>query len=219
MTIKTTGLLYIISGPSGTGKTTLIKNILNNQNYHPAISFKNIQKNLQLSISYTTRKPRDGEISGKDYHFISKKKFQKMIDNNMFFEYAQVFNYYYGTEKNSIQKMLQSGIHIILNIDWQGAKQIRCQVPHAYTIFILPPSKYELERRLRTRKKDTEKTIITRMQQAISEITHIKEYDYIIVNDNLQTALIHLQSIILSEQLRVVYQTEKYNQLINSWTL
>lgn len=187
------GSLCIISAPSGTGKTTLID----------ALQKKScFIYNTQLSISYTTRKQRFGETHGKDYYFISKKKFQHMIDKNMFFEYAKIFNHYYGTEINSIKTMLNAGIHVILNIDWQGAKQIRNKISNVYTIFILPPSQNELEKRLRIRDKDTDQVIITRMKKSIIEMNHLEEYDYIIINDNFDIALMHLKSIIISEQLR-----------------
>lgn len=206
--IKSSGSLCIISAPSGAGKSTLISNIIQKNNYFPY--------NIQLSISYTTRTKRSGEIHGKDYFFVSKTKFEYMINNNMFLEYAKIFNNYYGTKKNNIKNMLNSGRHIILNIDWQGAKQIRNQIAHIYTIFILPPSKTALEQRLRIRGKDTNNMIIKRMKKAINEINHFKEYDYIIINDNFNIALIHLKSIILSEQLRLIYQKKRYNKLINN---
>lgn len=205
--MKKSGALCIVSAPSGTGKTTLIQSIQKNN----CFLYK-----IKLSISYTTRKQRFGEKNGVDYYFITKKRFQHMINRNMFFEYAKVFDDYYGTEKNSIKTMLNSGAHIILNIDWQGAKQIRNQISNVYTIFILPPSQIELEKRLRNRGKDTNQTIISRMKKAINEITHFKEYDYIVINDNFETALVHIQSIILSEQLRIAYQKKQYNKLINN---
>lgn len=203
------GSLCIISAPSGAGKTTLINNIIQKKNYFPY--------NIQLSISYTTRTKRLGEINGKDYFFVSKKKFEYMINNHLFLEYAKVFNHYYGTKKNNIKNMLNSGSHVILNIDWQGAKQIREQISkHTYTIFILPPSKETLKQRLHIRGKDTNKIIINRMKEAVNEINHFKEYDYLIVNDNFNIALQHLKSIILSEQLRLIYQKKRYNRLINN---
>lgn len=208
---KFQGSLCIISAPSGAGKSTLIKSLYKNKD-------NLFLYNTKLSISYTTRTKREGEIHGKDYFFISIKEFKNMINQNIFFEYAKIFDHYYGTKKNQIKTMLNSGTHVILNIDWQGAKQIRDNKisSNIYTIFILPPSKQILEQRLRIRGKDTEKIIISRMKTAINEIHHFTEYDYIIINDNFQTALTHLQSIILSEQLRLVYQKQRYNKLINN---
>lgn len=206
--MKLFGSICIISAPSGAGKSTLIDRIVKNRTY--------FLYDIQLSISYTTRPKRSKEIHGQDYFFISKKKFKTMIKHNMFFEYAQVFNHYYGTSKKTIKTMLNSGKHIILNIDWQGAKQIRTQISNVYTIFILPPSKQELQKRLLTRQQDTNKIITNRMKTAINEINHFHEYDYIIVNDNLNTALIHLKTIILSEQLRLIHQKELHNKLINN---
>lgn len=206
--IKLNGSLCIISAPSGTGKSTLITHIIQNNNDFPY--------NVKLSVSYTTRMKRCGEVHGKDYFFISKKKFTYMINNNMFLEYAKVFDHYYGTEKHNIKNMLNSGKHIILNIDWQGAQQIRNQISNTYTIFILPPSKKALKQRLKIRGKDTNQIIINRMKKTINEINHFKEYDYIIVNDDFNVALTHLKSIILSEQLRLIYQKKRYNKLINN---
>lgn len=205
---KFPGILCIISAPSGAGKSTLIHKIIQN---HKCYLY-----NIKLSISYTTRPKRLGEINGKDYYFISDKKFKQMIDNHMFIEYAQVFNHYYGTGKKNITTMLNSKTHVILNIDWKGAKQIRNKISNVYSIFILPPSKKELEQRLRKRGKDTDQSITERIKKATLEINHFNEYDYIVINDNLYTALTHLQSIILSEQLRIIYQEKKYNKLINN---
>lgn len=204
---KPLGSLGIISAPSGTGKSTLIARVIQKNHY---FLYK-----TQLSISYTTRTRRLGEIHGQDYYFISEKKFKNMIYNNMFLEYAKVFDHYYGTKKDNINTMLDSGTHVILNIDWQGAKEIRNKMSNVYTIFILPPSKKELEQRLRIRGKDTNQIITNRMQIVIDEINHIKEYDYIIVNDDFNIALTHLKSIILSEQLRFIYQKKRYDKLIN----
>lgn len=202
------GALCVISAPSGAGKSTLIQALMQSHCY---------LSDIRLSISYTTRVKRPGEVDGKDYYFISKKDFEYMIHANIFFEYARVFNYYYGTSKNDIRNMLSAGAHVILDIDWNGAKQVRNKIlKNVYTIFILPPSKKVLEDRLRSRAQDTEKTIFLRMQEAISIINHVIEYDYVVINDNFDIALRHLQSIILSEQLRFTYQTIRYEKLINN---
>lgn len=207
MTTHIPGSLCIISAPSGTGKTTLTRAIQSNNHF---------LYNTQLSVSYTTRIQRSGETHGKDYYFISKKKFENMIHNNMFLEYAKVFDHYYGTNINHVNVMLNSGTHVILNIDWQGARQIKKKIKNVFTIFILPPSKTALKKRLLTRGKDTNQMITLRMQQAVYEITHFTEYDYIIINDNFDTASTHLQSVILSEQLRSIYQTKQHTKLISN---
>ncbi|CAD83291.1 guanylate kinase [Candidatus Blochmanniella floridana] len=203
---KYSGLLGIISAPSGAGKSTLINALQKNDSI----------LQIKLSISYTTRKKRPGEVHGKDYYFISIEEFQNMINQNMFLEYAKVFNHYYGTEKNSIKLMLNSGVHVILNIDWQGMNQIRNKKLDFYTIFILPPSQKELEKRLRFRGLDTDQVIFDRMKQAMNEISHCKEYDYIIINDDFNIALIYLQSVILSKQLKIDYQEYHNSNLINN---
>lgn len=207
--MRMSGLLCIISAPSGTGKTTLIRSITKNSTY--------FLYHTQVAISYTTRPKRCGELHGKEYYFVSKEKFRYMINSNMFFEYAKIFNNYYGTEKNNIESMLKSGIHVILNLDYQGVKNVRNAISkNIYTIFILPPSKKELENRLRSRGKDTDTIIVHRMNTAIHEIKHCKEYDYIVINDDFKVALIHIQSIILSEQLRLKQKTNGYDYLISS---
>lgn len=205
--MKYSGILCIISAPSGTGKSTLIQTV---------IQYDRFVYQTKLSISYTTRTKRPGEIHGKDYYFISKEAFKYMIDKNMFFEYAMIFNHYYGTAKSNIEMMLNAGIHIVLNIDWKGAQQIRSKISkNIYTIFILPPSKKELAHRLYLRGEDTETVIAARMGQAMDEISHFKEYDYVIINDNFNIAVTHLQSIMLSEQLRIAHQKIRYATLID----
>lgn len=204
--LKCLGTLCVISAPSGTGKSTLIQALIQCNYFH----------NIKLSISYTTRIKRSEEIHGKDYYFISIKEFKNMIHNNMFFEYTKIFDHYYGTAKNNILSMINDGIHIILDIDWHGAKQIRNKILNNYTIFILPPSKKELERRLTARKQDTAEVISSRMEEVVDMMHHMTEYDYIIINDDFNIAFKHLKSIILSEQLRFLYQKTRYKHLINS---
>ncbi|URJ33254.1 guanylate kinase [Candidatus Blochmannia vicinus] len=209
--MKNLGTLCVISAPSGTGKSTLIQTLM---------QYNGFIYKIKLSISYTTRIKRSGEIHGKDYYFISRKKFKYMINKNKFFEYAKVFDHYYGTLKNDIKTMLSTGIHVVLNIDWKGAQQIRNKIKNnIYTIFILPPSKKELSRRLYFRGQDAKKIIAERMKHAMDEISHFKEYDYVVVNDDFNIALIHLQSIILSEQLRIAYQKIHHATLIHNLLL
>ncbi|BGI50947.1 MAG: guanylate kinase [Arsenophonus endosymbiont of Ceratovacuna japonica] len=199
------GKLYIISAPSGTGKSTLIKALL---------KIKSLC-NMKVSISYTTRAIRPGEKNNKHYYFISKYKFKKMIKNNDFLEYACVFGNYYGTSRIIIEKNINSGINMLLNIDWQGAKQIRQKITSICTIFILPPSKNELLRRLRMRNQDSEEIINKRIKQSVNEIKHYHEYDYIIINNNFNVALEDLKSIIQTEYLNLDHKSQKYNILIN----
>ncbi|WMY95305.1 MAG: guanylate kinase [Arsenophonus sp.] len=199
------GNLFIISAPSGAGKSTLIKSLLKSHFFYK----------IQVSISYTTRKIRPGEKHGKHYYFITKKQFQEMIKNNEFLEYAYVFDNYYGTSRILVEKNLNSGIDVFLNIDWQGSQQIHKKIKNATSIFILPTSKNELLRRLHSRGQDVTATIHKRMSQAVNEIKHYQEYDYIIINDNFNTALQDLQSIIRSERLRLKNQIQRHNTLIN----
>lgn len=206
--MKDLGMLYIISAPSGTGKSTLIQSLIKSDYCY--------LDNIKLSISYTTRSKRSGELDGIDYYFVSIKEFKYMISTNMFLEYARVFDHYYGTLQNSIQMMLTAGKHVILDIDWNGVRQVRNKISNICTILILPPSKKELERRLKRRAQDTKAIIAFRMKKVIDCINHIAEYDYIVVNDNFNVAFRHLQSIILSEQSRYIYQKIRYEKLINS---
>lgn len=199
------GTLYIVSAPSGAGKSSLIQALLKTQPLY----------DTQVSISHTTRAIRTGEKNGEHYYFITESKFQQMIEHNDFLEYARVFGNYYGTSRAIIDEIINSGVDVFLDIDWQGAQQIRQKMPSARTIFILPPSKNELLRRLRGRGQDSEETINQRMAQAVAEIKHYNEYDYIIVNDGFNTALGDLQSIIRSERLRLERQIQRHNTLIN----
>lgn len=199
------GTLYIVSAPSGAGKSSLIQALLKTQPLY----------DTKVSISHTTRAIRPGEKNGEHYYFITESKFQQMIEHNDFLEYACVFGNYYGTSRAVIEEIINSGVDVFLDIDWQGAQQIRQKMPSARTIFILPPSKNELLRRLRGRGQDSEETINRRMEQAVAEMKHYSEYDYIIVNDDFNTALGDLQSIIRSERLRLERQVLRHNTLIN----
>jgi len=180
------GRLIVISSPSGAGKTTITKKIVS----------KN--KNIELSVSVTTRKPRPNEVANKDYTFVNKETFQKMIKKKSFLEYAKVFGNYYGTLKKNINKKIRQNKKIILDIDWQGARQIKKQLPKTTTtIFILPPSLEELKKRL-TKRESNKEFIKLRMSKAKKEITHWKEYDYVVVNKNLNKCVKEIVSIIYS---------------------
>ena len=176
--------LFIIAAPSGCGKTSLVKALLENS------------KNLAVSVSHTTRKPRKGEIDGENYHFVSNETFEKMISNNDFLEYAEVFGNMYGTAKNNIYEKLDSDISIILEIDWQGARQVRQNMPEVISIFILPPSKNVLLERLTTRGQDDKATISERMENSEKEMSHYNEFGYLIINDQFDSALNNLKAII-----------------------
>lgn len=189
MTTHTTNppRLFVISAPSGAGKTTLVR----------ALLLRNPR--VQFSISYTTRNPRSREKNGDDYFFVNKEEFELMVKHDDFLEHAEVFDNYYGTAKSQVQNQLDADKHVLLEIDWQGAQQIRKAWPDCITVFILPPSLQELERRLRSRATDSEKVIQRRLKDSISDISHWSEFDHVIVNDNLDAALQELEAVINAE--------------------
>ncbi|MCL4158242.1 UNVERIFIED_CONTAM: hypothetical protein GTU68_014676 [Idotea baltica] len=192
----TIGTLYIISAPSGAGKTSLTNALLD------------ITENLEVSTSHTTRGIRKGEENGKHYHFVSKTSFEEGIRENLFLEYANVFGNYYGTSQDAINETLSAGTDVILEIDWQGAQQVRQIIPEVRSIFILPPSVSELESRLKSRNQDSDDVISHRVSQAKEDITHYVEYDHIIINDDFEIALKDLKSIFRSQRT----QTSKIQQ-------
>ena len=199
------GNLYILSAPSGAGKSSLISALLESD----------CSTHKMVSVSHTTRAPRPGEVEGVHYYFVSKEEFESLIEQDLFLEYAKVFGgNYYGTSLPAIEENLAKGIDVFLDIDWQGAQQIRKKVPSVKSIFILPPSLPELERRLIGRGQDSEEVIAERMSKAISEISHYDEYDYVIVNDDFEKALKDLQSILQSERLTKDYQQKQNAMLI-----
>lgn len=199
------GTLFIVSAPSGAGKSSLIDALLKRFN---------LDDKLRLSVSHTTRAPRSGEIDHVSYHFITNEEFEKLIERNAFYEYAHVFDHYYGTSREIVEQWLNEGKDVLLDIDWQGARQIRLQTPDAKGIFIVPPSLEELNRRLVTRATDAPEVIEKRMSKAISEISHYNEYDYVIVNDDFDESLLNMRSIILSNRQKMDkqkhYITEKF---------
>ncbi len=184
MSSAATGHLYVIAAPSGAGKTSLVKALLAQE---PSAKF---------SISYTTRKMRPTEVDGRDYHFVTHPQFEAMVANAEFLEHAQVFDNYYGTARAQVEKLLAQGANVILEIDWQGAQQIRQVMPECRSIFILPPTRAELERRLRGRGTDDEAVIQRRLRDAASDMGHWAEFDYVVVNDDFETALAELKSIV-----------------------
>ncbi len=188
------GTLYIISAPSGAGKTSLVKALLEKTD------------RIRVSVSHTTRGPRPGEEDGKDYHFTDVETFRSMIGAHSFLEHAQVFDNYYGTSRSSTLDLLGRGIDVILEIDWQGAQQVREKMPEAVSIFILPPSREELEKRLRGRNTDSDEVIERRMRDAINEMSHYREFNYLVFNDDFDTALDELRSVILARRQRAEVQ-------------
>ncbi len=185
MTIATSGHLYVIAAPSGAGKTSLVRALLQQE---PTIRF---------SISYTTRKMRPNEVDGRDYHFINHAEFESMIAAGAFLEHAQVFDNYYGTSRVQVEHLLAQGTNVILEIDWQGAQQIRRVLPACRSVFILPPSREELERRLRGRGTDDEAIIQRRLRDAASDMSHWAEFDFVVVNADFERALKELHAIVL----------------------
>ncbi len=190
----TIGTLYIISAPSGAGKTSLVKALIEST------------QSISVSISHTTRNPRPGEKNGTDYFFISIDQFKTILESGGFLEHAQVFDNYYGTSAETVQNVLDKGEDLILEIDWQGAQQVRRTLPKSVSISILPPSKSILEQRLRGRGQDSEEIIAKRMASAIEEMSHFCESDYVIINDDFTTALEDLKAIIRTQRLRLQRQ-------------
>jgi len=198
------GSLFIVAAPSGSGKSTLVNALLAKE---PGIS---------LSISYTSRGPRPGEEDGKHYHFVSRETFEEMAGEGEFFEYAIVHGDLKGTARQSVEPLLAAGQDVLLEIDYQGAQRVRAQVPAAVSIFILPPSRPELERRLRTRAKDSEATILRRLADSRKEIAHAWEFDYIVVNEDFEVALDQLCTIVRATRLHRRVQQQRLKGLVDS---
>ena len=171
---------------------------------------------MKVSVSHTTRSPRPGEENGVHYHFVSVEEFKALIEKNDFFEWAQVFDNYYGTSKQAIESQLEAGIDVFLDIDWQGAQQIRKLVDDVETIFILPPSKEELESRLNNRGQDSAEVIAGRMAKAQSETSHFNEYDYVVVNDDFDTALAEIEMIVMAKRLSLQSQAVRHQALLEN---
>ena len=201
---QTRGNLFILSAPSGAGKSSLIGALLKKHG------------DMKVSVSHTTRSPRPGEENGVHYHFVSVDEFKALIEKNDFFEWAQVFDNYYGTSKQAIESQLEAGIDVFLDIDWQGAQQIRKLVDDVETIFILPPSKEELESRLNNRGQDSAEVIAGRMAKAQSETSHYNEYDYVVVNDDFDTALTEIETIVMAKRLSLKSQTVRHQALLEN---
>ncbi|WP_343183931.1 guanylate kinase [Buchnera aphidicola (Ceratovacuna keduensis)] len=203
---KNYGTCFIFSAPSGTGKSSLLQNFVN----------KNILNNIFLSISYTTRSKRKKEIDKIHYNFVSKTIFKNMIKKKRFIEYAKVFNNYYGTSIDQIYKNISIGKDIFLDIDYKGANQIKKKIKFSKSIFILPPSKKEIIKRLKFRNQDSTTSIINRMKNFSKEIKNYKKYDYLIINDNFYKTLKNIEIIVKSERLKTIHNKYKYYKLINN---
>lgn len=200
------GTLYIISAPSGAGKTSLITKLLQGLD------------DAEISVSHTTRPKRDGEVDGVHYHFVSAEDFLEGIGNNEFLEHANVFGNHYGTSKKAVEDITNKGVDVILEIDWQGAQQVRELMPEAKSIFILPPSKAELERRLRGRGTDSDEVIKDRLAQSCSDMTHYREFDYVVINDNFDKAMASLESIFQANRVTLQKQQQRNQALLDELT-
>ncbi|WP_421868205.1 guanylate kinase [Motiliproteus sp.] len=196
------GSLYIISAPSGAGKTSLVKALLEQDSL------------ICVSVSNTTRAARPGEVDGKDYHFTELAEFDRMIAAGDFLEYAEVFTNKYGTSKRWVEQTLEEGRDVILEIDWQGAAQVRELMPEAVSVFILPPSRPELERRLNNRGQDSDEVIAQRMSEAVSEMSHYHEFDYLVVNDQFAQSLSELQAIFVARRQLLASQQLRHGEMI-----
>ncbi|OAI15466.1 guanylate kinase [Methylomonas lenta] len=199
-----TGKLYIISAPSGAGKTSLVKKLQTEMDQ------------LVVSVSHTTRNMRNGESNGRDYFFVSVDTFQTMLEDQAFLEYAQVFDNFYGTAQKTVADNLAQGLDVILEIDWQGAQQIRKLLPDSLSIFILPPSIEVLKQRLQNRGQDSDDIIARRMRDAVTEMGHYPEFDYLIVNDDFDLAFNQLKSVITANRLLQITQQQRLAPLLQN---
>ena len=199
------GVLYIVSAPSGAGKTSLVKALLKTD---PAI---------RLSVSYTTRAPRPGETGGRDYHFVDRHNFEKMLAESEFLEHAEVYGNFYGTSKGSISRDLNAGHDILLEIDWQGAAQVKHHFPDSTSIFILPPSFNALRSRLKGREQDSDEVIERRLAAAAHDVAHADAFDYIMVNDDFDQAILDLVAITRSVRLETARQLDRHAMLFDEF--
>ncbi|MBA3987662.1 guanylate kinase [Aliidiomarina maris] len=201
---KVSGNLFVIAAPSGAGKSSMIDALLKR---HP-------QGSMQVSVSTTTRKPRPGEKEGEHYFFVDEKTFLEQVDKGNFYEYAKVFDHYYGTSRHVIEDTLASGVDVFLDIDWQGTRQVKAAYPGVHTVFILPPSNAELERRLRNRGQDSEEVIAKRMAKAQHEMSHYAEFSYLIVNEDFDKSVQQLEHIVMSQRLRRSKQQIRHREIL-----
>ena len=201
---QATGTLYIVSAPSGAGKTTLVKALIEQID------------TLRVSVSHTTRPMRPGEVDGVNYHFTSREQFLKQVNEGDFLEHAEVFGNLYGTSQSTVEQTLAEGHDLILEIDWQGAQQVRRALPQARSVFILPPSREALQERLSNRGQDSEEVIAARMALATAEMSHYVEYDYIVINDDFQIALDELKALLTSSRLTLARQQAVWHPLLSA---
>ena len=199
------GVLFIVSSPSGGGKTSLVKTLLE------------AEPQLRLSVSYTTRPPRPGETDGRDYHFVTLPVFERMLEAGEFLESAVIYGNRYGTSQKLIERELAQGHDVVLEIDWQGAQQVRRLIRQVVSIFIMPPSPQILESRLRGRGQDSEEVVARRLAAAREEISHVSEYEYVIINDDFDRAAQDLRSIIRAERLKLARQLARNPNLIQRY--
>jgi len=200
-----TACLFTISAPSGAGKTSLVKALLDRR-----------AASVAVSVSHSTRAIRPGEVDGVAYHFVSLARFEQMVAAGEFLEHARVFDHWYGTARTSVGDLLASGKHVILEIDWQGARQVKAKLPDTIAIFILPPSRAQLEQRLRARGTDGEAVIARRMRDADREMSHFGDAEYLVINDDFEQALFDLDAIIHCQGLTLERQRRRYRALIDS---
>jgi guanylate kinase len=201
------GRLYVVSAPSGAGKTSLLKALIERV------------PDIQFSVSYTTRKPRPNEVAGRDYHFVTAERFHEMAANHEFLEHAKVFDHCYGTGVRAVQEALANGEQLLLEIDWQGARQVRARVPEACSIFILPPSRAALSHRLKGRSTDSEEVIQRRLAEAAEDIGHWTEFDYVVVNDRFEQALEDLRAIVAGRGSHLLAGRPEVARLAQSLTI
>jgi guanylate kinase len=197
------GTLYIVAAPSGAGKSSLVNALLERE------------PGIVLSVSHTTRPPRPGDVDGQHYRFVNRGVFERLVADNAFLEHAEVFGNLYGTSRAAVEPLLAQGKDVLLEIDWQGARQVRALCPGCVSVFILPPSREELERRLRTRAADKPETIARRLAESREEIAHAGDFDYIIVNDQFVDALADLRAIVTSRRLRRDVQLARHAALLD----
>ncbi len=196
------GTLFVICGPSGVGKSSLVKALVENTD------------KLEVSVSHTTRKSRTGEQNGVNYNFVTEVEFMDMLNSNSFFEYAQIFGNYYGTSQQWVTQRLNTGTDVILEIDWQGAQQVKRLKPETVGIFILPPSRATLEERLHLRSTDSNEVITQRLHGATQEMSHYAEFDYLAINDDFAKTWHDLQTIVFSQGFKQSIQSQKNQELL-----
>lgn len=197
------GTLYVVSAPSGGGKTSLVR------------ALSKSEPGMVVSVSHTTRQRRPSERDGVDYHFVESAAFEQMAAAGEFLEYARVFDQYYATAHAAVEQELAHGHDVLLDIDWQGARQVRAVIPDTVSVFLLPPSRAELERRLRSRAQDSDVVIAARMQAAVEEMSHYDEYDYLVINDHFEQALVDLRAIVHARRLRRPVQARRWASVMS----